>query len=300
MANSQFEQFFWTKHKFPVLLDCNFIVDSTNGNGLGQRSLSGQGVDNVFMHTTASFAGNTHTNFVIDGIASGTSSLRVGMPISGSGIAAGSTIASITGSGSITSSLATTATASAVTISYSAAGSPNPAAGLLMVQLGENYFRDYGGFSGFVSPLSGSSISISGSSVMTVGNVYVITSLGTSTQANWVAVGLPSSVQAAVGIAFIASVTGSGTGTGTVQAPSITGVLTIEGIGDNNAAFANALASSFGSVNGSSGRRPFLYYQILGATNSTTTTLIPKAPANGSVVSLKFYLSNSSIKIKGE
>lgn len=39
---------------YPVLLSCNFVVDSTNGNGLGIRSLKGSGIANVFMHTTAS------------------------------------------------------------------------------------------------------------------------------------------------------------------------------------------------------------------------------------------------------
>lgn len=38
----------------PVLIDCNFIVDSSNGNGLGIRSLKGSGVQNVFMHTSSS------------------------------------------------------------------------------------------------------------------------------------------------------------------------------------------------------------------------------------------------------
>lgn len=38
----------------PVWIDCNFIVDSTNGNGLGIRSLKGSGVRNVFMNTSAS------------------------------------------------------------------------------------------------------------------------------------------------------------------------------------------------------------------------------------------------------
>lgn len=42
----------------PVLIDCNFIVDSTNGNGLGIRSLKGQGVKNVFMNTSASAGTN--------------------------------------------------------------------------------------------------------------------------------------------------------------------------------------------------------------------------------------------------
>lgn len=37
----------------PVLIDCDFVVDSTNGNGLGIRSLKGMGVKNVFMNTSA-------------------------------------------------------------------------------------------------------------------------------------------------------------------------------------------------------------------------------------------------------
>ena len=37
----------------PVLIDCNFVVDSTNGNGLGIRSLKGPGVKAVYMHTSA-------------------------------------------------------------------------------------------------------------------------------------------------------------------------------------------------------------------------------------------------------
>jgi hypothetical protein len=36
----------------PVWLDGNWIVDPANGNGLGVRSVKGQGIENVFMHTT--------------------------------------------------------------------------------------------------------------------------------------------------------------------------------------------------------------------------------------------------------
>jgi len=43
----------YTGHVMPVLLDCNFVVDSTNGNGLGIRSLKGPYIQNVFMHTSA-------------------------------------------------------------------------------------------------------------------------------------------------------------------------------------------------------------------------------------------------------
>lgn len=53
MANRNFTQKFFTLHNYPVLIDCNFVVDSTNGNGLGQRSLKGPGVAQVFMHTSS-------------------------------------------------------------------------------------------------------------------------------------------------------------------------------------------------------------------------------------------------------
>ena len=43
----------YSMHVSPVLLDCNFIVDSTNGNGLGQRSLKGPCITQVYMNTSA-------------------------------------------------------------------------------------------------------------------------------------------------------------------------------------------------------------------------------------------------------
>jgi hypothetical protein len=45
-------------HVSPVLIDCNFVVDSTNGNGLGIRSLKGPTVTNVFMNTSATPGSN--------------------------------------------------------------------------------------------------------------------------------------------------------------------------------------------------------------------------------------------------
>lgn len=51
----------YTGHVKPILLDMNFVVDSTNGNGLGIRSLKGPYVQNVFMHTSATpAAGNSN------------------------------------------------------------------------------------------------------------------------------------------------------------------------------------------------------------------------------------------------
>src|SRR5580698_6870056 len=45
---------------YPVLVNCNFVVDVSNGNGLGIRNLKGAGVPNVFMHTTATPGVGSH------------------------------------------------------------------------------------------------------------------------------------------------------------------------------------------------------------------------------------------------
>lgn len=47
----------------PVKISCNFIVDSTNGNGLGIRSLKGPLVQNVFMHTTVTAGAGNRSPF---------------------------------------------------------------------------------------------------------------------------------------------------------------------------------------------------------------------------------------------
>lgn len=45
---------FYTNVATPMDVNCNFIVDSTNGNGLGIRSLKSNGyVEAVFMHTSS-------------------------------------------------------------------------------------------------------------------------------------------------------------------------------------------------------------------------------------------------------
>lgn len=55
---------FYTPHVTPVQVDCNFVVAPTNGAGV--TSLKGQGVSNVYMHTsTTPSTGNTNPN---DGI----------------------------------------------------------------------------------------------------------------------------------------------------------------------------------------------------------------------------------------
>ena len=102
----------------PVKINCDFIVDSTNGNGLGIRSLKGAGVQNVFMHTSAS-PGKGNNGYL----------------------------------------------------------NPNPAAGYALIQLNNNYGRYEGGFSGFASPTTGSTIAIN-STTLSIGSPYIIASVG--------------------------------------------------------------------------------------------------------------------------
>jgi hypothetical protein len=68
-----------------------------------------------------------------------------------------------------------------------------------------------------VAPQSGSNISISTPSSLVVGQAYVITSVGSTTQQQFQAIGLNASITAAPGAAFIATAS-SGSGSGVVQA----------------------------------------------------------------------------------
>lgn len=210
----------------PVLIDCNFVVDSTNGNGLGLRNLKGPYVQNVFMHTSAS----------------------------------------------------------------PAAGSPNPAAGTIVIQLQDNYNRSYSGFNSIVSPASGTPILILASgAALSIGSAYIIVSLGSSSAADFHAIGVPAGVVPAVGVSFIAKATGAGVGSGAVEIAAATGsgVMSIEVLGDPNLSLApNPTANQgFGA-------------QIILQVRNNSGAIA--APANGSVISLAFLLSNSSVLIQGE
>jgi hypothetical protein len=156
---------------------------------------------------------------------------------------------------------------------------PNPASGLILVTLQDNYNTYLGGYSGFVSPLSGTPINVS--SGLTQHNAYVITSLGTTTQAQWVALGLPSYIQAAVGVSFIASTSSAGSGTGVVEASVASGIDHIEVIGDAN------LMNSYGG--NTLGKGIGMTLNLACYLNSTLT-----APTNGTVIGMNFYMNNAA------
>jgi hypothetical protein len=160
---------------------------------------------------------------------------------------------------------------------YVAPGNPDPAPGYIVAYLDDNYNYYLGGFSGEVTALSGSNIS----SGMTIGTPYVITSLGSSTQAQWTAAGLSSNIAPAIGAAFIAAAT-SIAGGGLVQAPSPSGsgIDHIEVIGDTR--LGNSTQPSQQGM------------QVIMACYSAG---VVTAPANGAVLSLAFYMDDSSVPV---
>lgn len=279
----------------PVEIVSNFVVDATNGNGLGIRSLKSNGwIKNVFMHTSAALTGTVATTAAqITSISGGTASLVVGMPVQGTGIPAGTVITSILSSSAVGISQTPTGNHASESITYqgfnNGSANPNPPSGYAWIQFKQNYNIYLGGFSGFVSQLSGSNVNIDASdAALTAGAAYVITSLGTSTLADWQAVGLPPGLVPTVGQSFIALVTGAGTGTGKVQIPvaSGSGISVVDVIGDPNQSISNSSIAANGGA--------WVLVRFLAATSSGVTTLIATAPQNNAAVGMTFKFDQSS------
>jgi hypothetical protein len=157
---------------------------------------------------------------------------------------------------------------------------PNPEAGYCLITMTNNYKVYLGGFDGFVSPLSGGALV-----AVTAGLAYVITSLGTTTLAQWQAAGVPAGFVPAVGMSFIAIETGAIGGTGTVQVPGVSGIASAEAIGNANLSISNAsLAQNAGAQ---------LLLQFLSGAGALT------APATGSVCGMSIFMDISSATIDG-
>lgn len=171
-----------------------------------------------------------------------------------------------------------------------ATGSPNPAVGYIYVQLHDPFYNLYSHEVGFQSPVTGSGIAINGASSLTLGVPYVILTLGTTTAAEWLAVGVPAGVTPAVGVTFFAKATSAGGAhTGTVKAVGISGISSVELCGTPALSPANPVQNGGG----------ILIFQCLAPTSSSVTTAVPTAPAVGTIIRLKLVVSNSSILIKG-
>lgn len=112
---------------------------------------------------------------------------------------------------------------------------PNPAVGYALVQLKNNFNIYLGCQASIASPTTGGT---SGS--VTNHNAEVIATLGTTTLAQWQAAGLPAGLVPAVGQSFIAIKTGAIGGTGTVIAAGVSGISSIEVVGNPNLSLANS------------------------------------------------------------
>jgi hypothetical protein len=208
----------------PVHLDCNFIVDSTNGNGLGIRSLKGEGIAAVYMHTS----------------------------------------------------------------STPAVGNPNPGTGIILTQFTDRYARLLSSYGGFVSGVG----SLSTSTTTNVINTIAI--LGTATVAQWRAVGLPKDVQPAVGVSFIATSSAVIGGSAEVGLAIASGCDHIEAAGNPSLDSSQAMRLPQALI------QPI--GQVVGGFNMSRCMLntTPTAPADGTVISLSFRLSNSGNTTNGQ
>lgn len=209
-------------HVMSALVDCNFVVDRANANGLGVSSIKGGGVKQVYMHTSAS----------------------------------------------------------------PASGNPNPADGLIVVKLSDNYSGLFAKWESIVGPNGASSTS----SVANVANI--ITVLGTATLAQWQAVGLPVGITPAIGVSFIATSSAliGGAAQVAIALAAGSGIDHIELVGQPNADIAPSGAATPSGLNGKGAMFILRCYK-----NGVLTQ-----PTDGSVISLSFYLSNSSVLINGE
>lgn len=175
------------------------------------------------------------------------------------------------------------------------AANPNPASGYAVIQFQDNYKSYFMGGFQMHGPNTGSNLLIA-SAGLTVGQVYVISVLGTTSAAQWIVLGVPRGIVPAVGVAFVAQAT-SATGTGAVQlaAASGSGILDIDIIGVAGTTL-NSLAAQVSGISSGS----YMILRFLAATNSSTTTLIATAPAAGTKVRMSFYMTDSNILVQGE
>lgn len=157
---------------------------------------------------------------------------------------------------------------------------PNPATGFALIQFKNNFNFYLGGFSGFVSPVSGSPLTST-----TQHNAQIIVSLGTATLAQWQAKGVPPGLTPAVGLAFIATATGTIGGSAAVEIPSVSGIASVEVVGDPNQSIKNSsIATNAGA---------YLLVQFLNGSAA------PTAPADGSVCGMVVQMDGSSVTVDG-
>lgn len=168
---------------------------------------------------------------------------------------------------------------------------PNPASGTILVQLQDVYTQLYC-VDSFCSATTGTPVKID-NSAMTAGVAYTITTLGNASAAKWLAIGVPAGITPAVGVSFIALSDGGSTNTSTSRvAPAAaagSGIFSIETLGQAHLILPSTIATNgFGS-------------QIILQCRNDSAADAPAiaAPADGTIIKLRFLLSNSSVTVGG-
>lgn len=164
----------------------------------------------------------------------------------------------------------------------------NPNAGYLAVHMKQN-FNHYLGGSVQLNATSASNVSTS--STLTVGQPYIISSVGTMSTAQWDQIGLPPGFTPTIGQAFVATsgvYQGFATAAGTVTTPSNSSVDLLEVIGVTDTEINN---SNVGTNAGA-----WVYFQFIA---SSANASVVTAPRNGTVVSLSTVWDGSSVTVDG-
>ncbi len=148
---------------------------------------------------------------------------------------------------------------------------PNPAAGFALVQFNNNFNVYLNGMAQFIAPNTGS-IKVD-NTAMTIGQAYVITTLGDATAAQWLTLGVPPGITPAVGVSFIAIATTAGTAntsTSRVSTPTSSGIVGAEVVGSP----ATMIASSNIATNGGA----WMLMQFMGVSIAGSTPTLTMAP----------------------
>lgn len=172
---------------------------------------------------------------------------------------------------------------------------PNPAAGYGVIQLKRNFNKFLGLMGSSVTPPNVTATKID-NTALTIGQAYVISTLGNATAAQWATVGVPRGITPAVGVAFIAIATTAGTGntsTSRVMLPSVSATTSLELIGQVDTMITTSVSSNAGQQ---------LLFQFLAPTINTgayVVPMVPTAPATGSVITMSLLFDGSSVTIDG-
>lgn len=291
---------FYSNITQPVKLDLSFIVDAANANGLGIRSLKSNGyVRNVFMHTSVAPGSNdgalnpnpaagyaviqlkNNYNYYLNGL-SGFLSPNASAKLT-STVAGNAYVISSAGS-----ALGYVFTVTAANATQGATYTNNAQTFTVLETIaGATTLR----MSGTGAPAaSGTLTKASGAGDATI-TFSAFAGGAATTAAQWLAAGLPAGLTAAAGQSFIAIQSAQIGGSAQVVLPAVSGITSVEVIGNPNASNNNSSIAANGGA--------YLLVQFLGATAAGNTALIPTAPVDESIVTMAMFLDVSSVTIDG-